>query len=70
MILYKNTSYSQKLLTNRKIIAYFTKNMQKNLVVSNKYCNFAVVTLSNRFTGYLLGEYCVNEVCANRNFTP
>ena len=53
--MYKNTSNKHKRLTKRQIFAHFAKNVQKNLVVSNKYCNFAVVTQSNRLRYLLFG---------------
>ena len=55
-----------KLVTKRKIYAQNAKNVQKNLVVSNKKCNFAVVNTIQRFTMYPIWVYCALIFPANR----
>lgn len=56
-----------KLMTKRKIYAQNGKNMQKNLVVSNKKCNFAVVSPFIRFTAKPIWVDCACMSPANRS---
>ena len=55
-----------KLMTKRKIYAQNAKNVQKNLVVSNKKCNFAVVSPIIRFTAKPIWVDCACMSPANR----
>ena len=56
-----------KLVTKRKIYAQNAKNVQKNLVVSNKKCNFAVVSPIIRFTAKPIWVDCACMSPANRS---
>ena len=56
-----------KLMTKRKIYAQNAKNVQKNLVVSNKKCNFAVVSPNIRFAAKPIWVDCACMSPANRS---
>ena len=56
-----------KLMTKRKIYAQNGKNVQKNLVVSNKKCNFAVVSPFIRFIAKPIWVDCACMSPANRS---
>ena len=56
-----------KLVTKRKIYAQNGKHVQKYLVVSNKKCNFAVVSPFIRFTAKPIWVDCACMSPANRS---
>ena len=56
-----------KALTKWKIFAQNAKNVQENLVVSNKICNFASVNPYIRVAQLPIWVDCAYTVPANRN---